>query len=84
MKPGARRDAKVSTATDGRRLSPLRIGKTLRSDRSFPAQGIFGGRIRLALMVSSRADRHHLSVPDVAEALAVPYKTAVRMLDRVW
>jgi transposase-like protein len=38
--------------------------------------------MRLAYLLS-RADHHHLSVPEVTEALAVPYKTAAGMLDRV-
>ena len=38
--------------------------------------------MRLAYLLS-RTDIRHLKVPEVAEALAVPYKTAVRMLDRV-
>jgi hypothetical protein len=38
--------------------------------------------MRLAYLLS-RSDDHHLNVPEVAEILAVPYKTAVRMLDRV-
>lgn len=38
--------------------------------------------MRLAYLLS-RADHHHLSVPSVTEALSVPYKTAVRMLDRI-
>jgi transposase-like protein len=38
--------------------------------------------MRLAYLLS-RTDVGHLSVPEVAKALTVPYKTAVRMLDRV-
>ena len=38
--------------------------------------------MRLAYLLSS-TDDHHLNVPEVAKALALPYKTVVRMLDRV-
>ena len=38
--------------------------------------------MRLAYLLS-RTDGHCVSVPEVTEALSVPYKTALRMLDRV-
>src|SRR5947209_1005778 len=38
--------------------------------------------MRLAYLLS-RTDVRHLNVPEVTKALALPYKTVVRMLDRV-